>query len=70
MSGETLALIIGIAVVAIALVAGLLTSGRRRTPSVEGRSTDVIAPPRPEAGADADAAIAEAPAAPPGGDDG
>ena len=30
MAGETLALIIGIAVVAIALVAGLLTSGRRR----------------------------------------
>ena len=62
MAGETLALIIGIAVVAIALVAGLLTSGRRRTPSVEGRSTDVIAPPRPEPGADADTAV-EAPAA-------
>ena len=61
MAGETLALIIGIAVVAIALVAGLLTSGRRRTPSVEGRGTDVIAPPSPEAGADAD--VAEAPAA-------
>ena len=61
MAGETLALIIGIAVVAIALVAGLLTSGRRRPPSVEGRSTDVIAPPSPEAGADAD--VAEAPAA-------
>ncbi len=62
MAGETLALIIGIAVVAIALVAGLLTSGRRRTPSVEGRSTDVITPPRPEPGADADMAV-EAPAA-------
>ncbi len=64
MAGETLALIIGIAVVAIALVAGLLTSGRRRTPSVEGRSTDVITPPRPDADADAGTAVAEAPAAP------
>jgi fused signal recognition particle receptor len=69
MAGETLALIIGIAVVAIALVAGLLTSGRRRPPSVEGRSTDVIAPPKapPTTEAPTEAptdAVVEAPPAP------
>ncbi|GAA2116064.1 signal recognition particle-docking protein FtsY [Nocardioides bigeumensis] len=62
MAGETLALIIGIAVVAIALVAGLLTTGRRRPPSVQGRSTDVISPSKAAPPA-ADTAVAEVPAA-------
>ena len=46
--GDWLYLIIGIAVVAVALLAGLLTSGRRRK-AVEAppRRTDVIAPPEP-----------------------
>jgi fused signal recognition particle receptor len=45
--GDWLYLIIGIAVVAIGLLAGLLTSGRRRKPSevpAPARRTDVIAP--------------------------
>ena len=46
--GEWLALIIGIAVVSVALVAGLLTSGGRRAAPPSGgpsAGTDVIAPP-------------------------
>jgi len=53
--GEWLALIIGITVVAVALVAGLLTSGRRRgAPPAAGPSagTDVIAPTPPLADAE------------------
>jgi len=49
--GEWLYLIIGIAVVAIGLMAGLLTSGRRRragAPAPPTRRTDVISPPRDE----------------------
>ena len=46
---ETLALVIAIAVVALVLVAGLLTTGRRRRQRVPSSGTDVIAPPRPEA---------------------
>ena len=49
--GEWLYLIIGIAVVAIGLTAGLLTSGRRRKPGEPAppkRPTDVISPPRDE----------------------
>jgi len=42
--GEWLYLIIGIAVVGVALVAGLVTAGRRRGPAA---GTDVIAPPEP-----------------------
>ncbi len=46
---ESLALVIAIAVVALVLVAGLLTTGRRRRQRVPSSGTDVIAPPRPEA---------------------
>ena len=45
---ETLALVIAIAVVALALVAGLLTTGRKRRQRPPTSGTDVIAPPRPE----------------------
>src|SRR6476469_8610541 len=50
--GDWLYLIIGILVVGVAVVAGLLTSGRRRTtpPEVRDRApADVIAPPPTEA---------------------
>jgi fused signal recognition particle receptor len=62
--GEWLYLIIGIAVLGVLLVAGLVTSGRRRTTPSAG--TGVIAPPEPEAGAPAapEVAAAPAPAAP------
>ena len=43
--GDLLYLIIGIAVLGVLLIAGLLTSGRRRKVSPR-RGTDVIAPPR------------------------
>ena len=46
--GDWLYLIIGIAVVAIVLMAGLLTSGRRRRPvepAAPTRTTDVISRP-------------------------
>jgi fused signal recognition particle receptor len=42
--GEWLYLVIGIAVVGVAVLAGLLTSGRRGRPPAGG--TDVVAPPR------------------------
>ena len=66
--GEWLYLIIGIAVLAIGLTAGLLTSGRRRRqvePPWPTRRTDVIAPPRDETEAPvADDLLVEEPAAP------
>jgi fused signal recognition particle receptor len=60
--GEWLYLIIGIVVVGAALVAGLLTSGRRRTGS-PGAGTDVIVPPPTEADVETptETAAAEAP---------
>jgi fused signal recognition particle receptor len=66
--GEWLYLIIGIAVVATALVAGLLTSGRRRRagePPSPTRRTDVIAPRREERDVPvADDLLTEEPTAP------
>jgi fused signal recognition particle receptor len=54
--GDWLYLIIGIAVVAIGLLAGLLTSGRRRkTVPAPTHGTDVISPPR----ADTDVPVAD-----------
>jgi fused signal recognition particle receptor len=47
--GEWLYLIIGIAVLAVVTTAGLLTSGRRKTPPAPRGDTDVIASPATEA---------------------
>ena len=52
--GDLLYLIIGIAVLGVLLIAGLLTSGRRRKVSPRG-GTDVIAPPPTEADVEAPA---------------
>src|SRR3954468_16135232 len=67
--GEWLYLIIGIAVVAIGLLAGLVRSGRRRrepgpVPPAPTRRTDVIAPPREDTGVPVadDLLVGEAPA--------
>jgi fused signal recognition particle receptor len=66
--GEWLYLIIGIALVAVGLVAGLLRTGRRRRPvepPTPTRRTDVIAPPREEAGVPvADDLLVDEPPAP------
>jgi fused signal recognition particle receptor len=64
--GEWLYLIIGIVVLGAALVAGLLTSGRRRR-GAPGAGTDVIVPPPTEADVEtpAESAAAEAPRAAP-----
>jgi len=63
--GDWLYLIIGIAVVAIGLLAGLLTSGRRRKPvEPPATRTDVIAPPRETDVPVADDLLVEEPPAP------
>ena len=63
--GDWLYLIIGIAVVAIGLLAGLLTSGRRRRPvGPPSRATDTIAPPRETDVPVADDLLVEEPPAP------
>ena len=66
--GDWLYLIIGIAVVAIGLLAGLVTSGRRRKavqPPAPTRRTDVISPPREDTDVPvADDLLVEEPAAP------
>ncbi len=51
--GDWLYLIIGIAVLGVALLVGLLTSGRRGRVEPPRGGTDVIAPPAPEAGVEA-----------------
>jgi fused signal recognition particle receptor len=51
--GDWLYLIIGIAVLGVALLVGLLTSGRRGQVEPPRGGTDVIAPPAPEAGVEA-----------------
>ncbi|MFN8194754.1 MAG: signal recognition particle-docking protein FtsY [Nocardioidaceae bacterium] len=63
--GDWLYLIIGIAVVGVLLVAGLVTSGRRRTPPSAG--TDVVAPPEPGTAAPEAPAPPEAEAETPAG---
>jgi len=63
--GDLLYLIIGIAVLGVAIVAGLLVTGRRRRvppPGTPRTGTDVIAPPRAEPDA---TQTTEAPEAPP-----
>jgi len=55
--GDWLYLIIGIVVLGVVLAAGLLTSGRRRRGTPRA-GTDVIAPPRSEAGVEAPEAAA------------
>ena len=60
--GDWLYLIIGIAVVAIGLMAGLLTSGRRRRPvepPAPTRRTDVISPPADRLGDESEVPVAD-----------
>jgi len=53
--GDLLYLIIGIAVLGVAIVAGLLVTGRRRRAPSPRTGTDVIAPPRAEPTTDVEA---------------
>jgi fused signal recognition particle receptor len=61
--GDLLYLIIGIAVLGVAVLVGLVTTRTRRRVEPPGGGTDVLAPPEPTAGPEATPA-AEAPAAP------